>query len=79
MTPAAIICIPLKRIFVWLVAAGRLKGPPKERISAARDTERKMVAGLWANRISNPKTMVAKRPAMRVNMTGITTDIGIFM
>jgi hypothetical protein len=77
MITTAWTCIPLKRIFVCNVAAGRLKGPPKERMSAATDTEKNTVAGFWAKRMSKAKKMVASRPGIRVTITGITTGIGL--
>jgi hypothetical protein len=74
---AAMIFIPHKRSFVIKDAAGRLKGPPKERMRAATATDRKAVAGLRLKRISRPKKTVARRPATRMAITGIATGIGL--
>ena len=75
--PAAMTCIMLKRIFVCMVAAGKSKGPPKERMRAVMDTDRNTVAGFRTKRRSNPKKILANRPAIRIARMGVRTGIGL--
>ena len=76
MITAAMTCIMLKRIFVCMVAAGKSKGPPKDRMRAVMDTDRNTVAGFLAKRRSNPKKILANRPAIRIARMGVRTGIG---
>ena len=76
MTTAAMNCMPLNRIFVCMVAAGKSNGPPKERIRAVIDTDRNTVAGVREKRRSNPKKPVATKPAIRIARTGVISVIG---